>query len=183
MENKIKPRRCKICQNVFTPVRQLQGVCSYQCAKVYADKLKANKAKQERKILKEKLKTHKDYLQELQKIFNTYIRERDKFKGCVSCGKPLTDKFDAGHFYSVGKYPNLRFNIYNVHGQCVECNQHRHGNINEYSLRLGDRIGNENFLKLNNARNTVTKLSVPEIEVLKIKYRELTKILKNEQPK
>lgn len=183
MENKIKPRRCKICQIVFTPARQLQGVCGYECAKVHADKLKANKAKQERKILKEKLKTHKDYLQELQKIFNTYIRERDKFRGCVSCGKSLTEKFDAGHFYSVGKYPNLRFNVHNVHGQCVECNQHRHGNINEYSLRLGERIGNDNLLKLNDSRNTVTKLSIPEIEVLKIKYRELTKILKNEQTK
>lgn len=183
MENKIKPRRCKICQIIFTPARQLQGVCGYDCAKAYTNKLKANKARQEKKILKEKLKTHKDYLQELQKIFNTYIRERDKFKGCVSCGKSLNTKFDAGHFYSVGKYPNLRFNIDNVHGQCVECNQHKHGNINEYSLRLGDRIGNDKLLKLNDSRNTVTKLSVPEIEVLKIKYRELTKILINEQSK
>ncbi len=179
MENKIKPRRCKICQIVFTPARQLQGVCGYDCAKAYTIKLKENKARQEKKTLKEKLKTHKDYLQELQKIFNSYIRERDKSKGCVSCGKPLTTKFDAGHFYSVGKYPNLRFNVDNVHGQCVECNQHRHGNINEYSLRLGERIGTDKLLKLNDSRNKVTKLSIPEIEVLKIKFKELIKILKN----
>lgn len=180
MEIKIKPKKCKVCQIVFTPARQLQGVCGYECAKIHAEKLKVNKAKQEKKILKEKLKTQKDYLQELQKIFNTYIRERDKNRGCVSCGKSFTQKYDAGHFYSVGKYPNLRFHIHNVHGQCVECNQHRHGNINEYSLRLGDRIGSENLLKLNDSRHGILKLTIPEIEVLKIKYKELTKILKNE---
>jgi hypothetical protein len=181
MQNKLKPKRCKVCQTIFEPSRPLQSVCAWGCAKAHADKLKSNKAKQEKKVLKEKLKTHKDYLQELQKIFNTYIRERDRLKNCVSCNKPLNTKFDAGHFYSVGKYPNLRFNVDNVHGQCVECNQHRHGNINEYSLRLPDRIGVEKMLRLNDSRNTMTKLSIPEIEVLKIKYRELTKILINEQ--
>jgi hypothetical protein len=47
-------------------------------------------------------------------------------------------------------------------------------------LRLGDRIGSENLLKLNESRHGNLKLTIPEIEVLKIKYRELTKILKNE---
>jgi hypothetical protein len=177
MEYKIKPRRCKICSEVFTPNRPLIPVCSPKCAIEYSKKLKANKEKKERKIQIEKLKTHKDHLNELQKIFNTYIRERDKLKGCISCGAEFKSKFDAGHFFSVGAYPNLRFNLNNVHGQCVHCNQHKHGNISEYSIRLPERIGIEKFEKLKVSRNIVTKLSVPEIEVLKIKYKELCKII------
>ena len=181
MINKIKPRRCKICNEIFTPNRPLIPVCSPKCAIDYSNKLKANKAKKEKSILKEKLKTHKDYLSELQKIFNTYIRERDLNFGCISCGSEFKSKYDAGHYFSVGAYPNLRFNTDNVHGQCVACNQHRHGNINEYSIRLPQRIGEEKFNKLLDQRNVQTKLSIPEIEVLKIKYKELTKIVINER--
>jgi hypothetical protein len=181
MINKIKPRRCKICNEVFTPNRPLIPVCSPKCAIDYSNKLKANKAKKEKSILKEKLKTHKDYLSELQKIFNTYIRERDLHLGCISCGAEFKSKFDAGHYFSVGAYPNLRFNPDNVHGQCVACNQHRHGNINEYSIKLPQRIGEERFFRLLKLRHKETKLSIPEIEVLKIKYKELTKIIQNER--
>jgi len=177
---KIKPRKCKVCSEVFTPTRQLVPVCSPKCAIAYANKLKANKQKKEDKIQREKLKTHKDYLRELQIIFNTYIRERDKNKGCISCGSVLNSKFDAGHYFSVGAYANLRFNENNVHGQCVACNQHKHGNIAEYAIRLPERIGFDKYNKLLQQRNESNKLSIPDIEVLKIKYKELTKFLKNE---
>ena len=101
--------------------------------------------------------------------------------GCISCGAEFKSKFDAGHYFSVGAYPNLRFNPDNVHGQCVACNQHRHGNINEYSIKLPQRIGEERFFRLLKLRHKETKLSIPEIEVLKIKYKELTKIIQNER--
>lgn len=178
--NKIKPRKCKVCSEVFTPARQLVPVCSPKCAIAYANKLKANKQKKEDKIQREKLKTHKDYLRELQIIFNIYIRERDQNKPCISCGCNLKGKFDAGHYFSVGAYANLRFNENNVHGQCVACNQHKHGNISEYSIRLPERIGIEKYNKLLQQRNETNKLSIPEIKVLKIKYKERLKILKNE---
>lgn len=173
MEYKIKPRRCKICNEVFTPNRPLVPVCTPKCAIEYSNRLKFNKAKKEKKVLKEKLKTHKDYLNELQKIFNTYIRERDKGKPCVSCGCDLKEKpSNASHYFSVGAYPNLRFNEDNVHTSCIVCNQHKHGNINEYSIRLPERIGKDKFEELLKSRSIVTKLSIPEIENLKSLYKE-----------
>lgn len=178
MERKIKPRRCKICNEIFTPNRPLVPVCSPKCAIDYSNKLKQNKAKQEKKVLKEKLKTHKDYLNDLQKVFNNYIRERDKGKPCVSCGTDLKNKpVNASHFFSVGAYPNLRFNEDNVHSSCVVCNQHKHGNINEYSIRLPERIGKDKFDELLKKRSVVTKLSIPEIEDLKSLYKEKIKSL------
>jgi hypothetical protein len=46
---------------------------------------------------------------DLQKIFNEFIRLRDKGKPCISCGQPK-DYLQAGHFYSVRMYDGLRFN-------------------------------------------------------------------------
>jgi hypothetical protein len=69
MEYKIKPRRCKICNEVFTPNRPLIPVCSPKCAIDYSNKLKVNKAKKEKSILKEKLKTLSDLEAEAKKSF------------------------------------------------------------------------------------------------------------------
>ena len=132
------------------------------------------KEKKKTQQKKEQLKTHKDWLKDLQKVFNKYIRLRDKNKPCISCGRELKSKYDAGHFYSVGAYPNLRFNEDNVHAQCVHCNQHKHGNINEYTLQLPKRIGKKRFNKLAKDRNTTLKLSIPEIKELIKKYKEKT---------
>jgi len=127
------------------------------------------------KEMKQSLKTHKDYLSDLQKVFNKFIRLRDQNEPCISCNKPLTGKFDAGHLFSVGAYPNIRFNEDNVHGQCVACNQHRHGNVNEYMVNLPQRIGQERFNKLLKDRNTILKLSIPEIKELINKYKNKIK--------
>lgn len=74
-----------------------------------------------------------------EKHFNKYIRERDKDKCCISCGNPCHS--DAGHYYSGGHYPELRFNEMNVHGQCRSCNSFKHGNLIEYRKGLEKRIG------------------------------------------
>jgi len=128
--------------------------------------------KKEKSKLKESLKTHKDYLSDLQKVFNKWIRLRDRNEPCISCNKRLTGKFDAGHLFSVGAYPNIRFNEDNVHGQCVACNQHRHGNVNEYMVNLPKRIGQERFNKLLQDRNTTLKLTIPEIKEMMIYYKQ-----------
>ena len=70
--------------------------------------------------------------------FHAYIRIRDRDKPCVSCGAYTT--LEAGHFYSGGNYPVLRFNPLNVHGQCKKCNSHLHGNLNEYRKKITTRI-------------------------------------------
>ena len=90
----------------------------------------------------------------------------------------LKERFDAGHFFSVGAYPNIRFNEDNIHGQCVFCNQHQHGATNEYAIRLPYRIGQERYDKLLISRNESNKLTTEEIKE-KIKYyKDKTKTLK-----
>jgi len=170
----------------FEPVRG-EKVCCIECSlavirsKTYVRKhekeIRLSNAIEKKKIL-EKLETHSDWLKKLQKVFNAYIRHRDKDKRCISCQTPLNGrKFDAGHCYSVGAYPNLRFNEDNVHGQCVHCNQHKHGNIHEYMSNLPIVIGDEAFERLQAKRNDPLKLTIPEIKDLIELYKHKIKSL------
>ena len=87
--------------------------------------------------------------------FHKYIRERDKDKPCISCGK--YNKLQAGHFYSAGQYPGLRFEEKNVHGQCLHCNYFKHGSLINYTHNLVDRIGAYDFGQLKLKADTYKK--------------------------
>jgi hypothetical protein len=66
--------------------------------------------------------------------------------GCISCGKYST--LQAGHYYSGGHYPELRFNEQNVNGQCTRCNLKLSGNLIEYRKGLVKKIGIDEVEKL-----------------------------------
>ena len=175
--------RCKTCKDKFDPKVFLQKNClkKDECIKAELElKKKASKKnwKKEKAKRKEALKTNSDYVRELQVVFNTFIRERDKNKPCISCPKPLSSKFDAGHYYSTGSYPELRFNEDNVHGQCVHCNQHKRGNLIEYLEGLQTRIGLVKILKLKELANVPKKYTIEELKGLKVFYKLKIKNLK-----
>ena len=168
---------CK-CGNEFEPIKRNGIIVSKICVSCVIKKAKTARKKTwsvEKRKRKLELKTKSEWLKDLQTVFNTYIRERDKNKPCISCGRVLPRKYDAGHYFSVGAYPNLRFKELNVHGQCVECNQHKHGNIQEYIINLPNRIGQDAFNELLSMRKEQLKLTIPEIKELIIKYKNMTK--------
>jgi hypothetical protein len=137
----------------------------------------AKKVKAENKVKKERMKTKSQHLKELQTIFNKFIRTRDAGLPCVSCGCRVNGNGHASHFMSVGSHPALRFNEFNCSLSCTQCNLHLHGNLVEYSLRLPDRIGQDNYDKLIASRGDRLQLSIPEIEELKLNYRNKIKEL------
>ena len=177
----MKDKICRNCKESFKPYRPLQCVCSFECSiELTNEREKKRKQKvwrKEKKQRNEALKTNQDYVKELQVIFNKFIRLRDKDKGCISCNKPLIGKYDAGHFYSTGSYPELRFNEDNVHGQCVHCNQHKHGNLLAYNSYIYDRIGDNRVTKLNMLKGTPNKPTIPELKELKVIYKAKIKEL------
>jgi len=134
-----------------------------------------NKIKEERnKIqqIKNGLKTPADWKNELQKLFNKYVRLRDEGLPCISCGCDMSNrKGDASHYYAVSIAPSLRFDEDNVHLSCVPCNQYKSGNLIEYGLRLPNKIGKERFGDLLNKKNTTLNLSLAEIKDLIILYK------------
>ncbi|WP_346320940.1 recombination protein NinG [Chitinophaga sp. YIM B06452] len=93
------------------------------------------------------------------KHFNTYIRKRDDQGGyftCISCGETKgLSQMNAGHFFSAGHCAALRFNEDNVHGQCVPCNMHLHGNLIRYREGLVKKIGEDKVKLLESLSRTV----------------------------
>jgi len=176
---KVYQRKCLVCKDKFTPKNNTQIVCSPSCSLEYLKKQRSKEWKEQKKVIKQSLETKSEVLKAAQIVFNTYIRLRDKDKPCISCDKPYREKdINASHFYSVGAYPNLRFNEDNVHNSCIRCNKDLHGNINEYTLRLPNRIGIERYNKLVENRNKPLKLSFDEVKELIATYKQKIKELK-----
>lgn len=119
-----------------------------QIAKVNADTKRKHRAD------KESLKTAGDYTKEAQASVNKYIRLRDYGKPCISCGNSPAQKYggtiDAGHYRSRGAAGHLRFNTFNIHGQCVKCNRFNSGNAVDYRLKLIEKIGVDRVERLEN---------------------------------
>lgn len=184
-----KPKSCKQCGAKFIPMRSTAICCSYGCATKWVaarkEKLKKQEAKVERQLTrerKEKLKTRNDYIKETQVAFNAFIRERDKDKPCICCGKPLGESqvgggFDAGHYRSVGSSPHLRFNEDNCHGQRKYCNNWRSGNAVDYRLGLIARIGIERVEALE-SDNSPKKWDIEELKAIKQYYNQQLKLLR-----
>jgi hypothetical protein len=175
--HKVYQRKCVQCKDKFTPQNNNQICCSGFCAYEYVKKQTAKNWQKEKKELKEKLMSKSDYLNILQKVFNTFIRMRDKDKNCISCDRKLIGKFDAGHFFSVGSYPSVRFDLTNIHGQCVHCNQFLHGNVHEYRKNITKRITeqelDELILKCQTPANFMKHEVIEMIEEIKKKIKEL----------
>lgn len=172
-------KKCKICGVKFEPkYSSVQNVCSYKCAIDYSKQQKQKDWTKRKKVIKDSLKTRSEHLNELQKIFNTWIRLRDKGSNCISCGNPCK-KENAGHYRSVGGNPELRFEPLNVHLQCEYCNTYLHGNLINYRINLIKKIGLKEVENLE-GKHELKKYSIEEIKELKKKYKQLINKIKNE---
>ena len=180
----ISKRKCKSCgeyvrEFVVTP----NGVfCTIESAVKYSYANKDKGAQIVRKAQKKKdavrkkaLKSVGDYVKEAQAAVNKYIRLRDRNKPCVSCGCESVSVFggykgaggwDAGHYRSRGSAGHLRFNLLNIHKQCVKCNRFNSGNAVDYRIELINRIGQDNVDKLERD-NTPRKFTIEYLERIK----------------
>jgi len=107
--------------------------------KITIPKAKKDIAKKNRLRTKEKKEAirNKSYFEkQLQTEINAIVRLIDQDKGCISCGhgweSNWTRQKHAGHFYSVGANPSLRFNLLNIYVQCSVCNNWKSGNERNY---------------------------------------------------
>ena len=175
----MKEKKCRICKGIFTAKNSLQVVCCMECAIKLADERKAKKQRQEQKDWnveklrrKEKLMTGSERRNKLQKVFNEWIRLRDKGLPCISCDRPMNGKkTHAGHLYSVGFFPELRFDPDNCHAQCEWCNIHLHGNGALYRMNLVKKIGPERLQMLDKRAGVPKNYMTHEISELLEYYK------------
>jgi hypothetical protein len=195
--------KCKVCKAEYTKRSTFQATChKIECALEYVRR--KNKKDHEQKI-KEQRRKDKQWLEEnkskseltkeAQKEFNKYIRLRDYFDDCISCG---ADRFsiekeqgwkvggawDAGHFLSRGAHPNLRFNTYNAHKQCKTCNggsgkfSHKEKTTTEkYRANLIDKIGESKVARLEED-NSIMKLDKDYLRRVRDVFRKRARLTK-----
>ena len=183
-------KRCKVCRKEFDPRLPMQTVCSPSCALSLAKSKRAKEEKREQvrqrkadRERKEAIKTLPKLLKEAQEAVNSYVRARDADLPCISCGNPPPDLSglhagrDAGHYRSVGSAPHIRFNLDNIHAQCVSCNKFKAGNAADYRLGLIERIGLPRVEALE-ADYSVKKWHKDEVRAIRDEYRRKARELK-----
>ena len=102
-----------------------------------------------------------------QKVFNAYIRKRDSEDGyftCISCGQvKATDLMDAGHYVPVKGSSALRFDEYNVNGECKSCNGFDQFHLIGYRRNLIDKVGERKVIELEQQHRLIKKWSRTEL--------------------
>ena len=97
-----------------------------------------------------------DLKKKAQRVFNKWVRERDKGQPCLACGKH-SDKMDASHYASQGSSGYLRYHPENVSNTCYSCNRFKHGNLISYREGLVKKIGEDRVKWIENNRHKTYK--------------------------
>ena len=172
----IKIVKCKNCKEVFTPVKFNQKFClKTDCVNAWVELEKSKQWAKRKKALKSELETTQELIKKAQKVFNDYVRARDRNQLCISCNKPLGAKFDAGHYFNANNHWSVRFDENNVHGQCVTCNQFKHGNLLNYQIGIQQRIGADELINLHAIAHETKKFTRDELREIISKYKEKLK--------
>ena len=142
----MRAKVCKVCKADFNPMRSLQSVCGPRCAvkhSTLANNRSREKARRDAlRVRKDRVKTRAEWAKEAQAAFNSYIRARDSLLPCISCGQsPNQGQRHASHYRSVAAASHIRYNCWNVHASCAQCNSMKSGNVVEYRIALVRKIG------------------------------------------
>lgn len=134
----MKIKKCKICQRDFTPYKSTDKVCSYLCSVKLAEQVEIEK---KFKVLKMNVQLENSK-ERLQDLINKIVRLIDRGHPCISSGTPYGKYLvDAGHFYSVGSNPTLRYNLLNIFAQSRSDNDRKGGKGSNYGLSLKETFG------------------------------------------
>lgn len=175
----LNSRKCKECGCIFKKERPLQYVCSPKCAANYScnqEKKRVDKVwREEKKVLREKLKTLGEYEKEAKVFFQHWIRLRDAAQNCISCGTATTDLWDGGHFKKAELYSGTIFSENNCHKQCRKCNRFLGGNELNYREGLIKRYGEDYVLTIEKIANELKqyKYTKDELIIIRNKYQKL----------
>jgi len=170
-------KKCRHCGELFSPRVSMQAACSIDCAigiaskkRIKTDKVALSTKKRELIAAKEAIKTRREWIQDVQKATNAYIRARDHGKLCISCGKETKAGDHAGHWKPTSTSPELRFSEENIHLQCIQCNLHLHGNVANYRTGLIQRIGLERVEWLE-SKHPPAKWTIEQLKAIKSDFK------------
>ena len=157
--------RAKTPLRAKSPMRDWTAKAQSSDAKDVAtnDTLKQQKPKRPRR-------TTPNYVSDMDKVFQYYIRLRDVMPGgygrCISCGKikPF-NHLQAGHFFS-RKHFSTRWHEDNVNAECEYCNCWNGEHLLTYKENLVKKIGTQRFQLLEIENHKSRKWSDFEIKAM-----------------
>jgi hypothetical protein len=166
-------KKCKVCKTPFTPrFSTLQPICEeFKCIMEWKRILEEKAWQKRKKEAKEKLKSLSEYEAEAKKSFQKWVRLRDEGLPCISCGTMETMRWDGGHLFKAEIFSGVIFDERNVSRQCIKCNTVLNGNEAEYSIRLKERIGEKEFLSLQQKAMLTRNTKYTKEELVEIKKR------------
>ena len=107
------------------------------------------------------------------KVFSEYIRQKyaddNGFVYCFTCGTRKHWKQMQNSHYVSRSFNSLRYSEENCHPACAACNIWKHGNLDEYALRLQEKYGAGILKKLAKEKRKIKQFTVEELQTL-IKY-------------
>jgi Bacteriophage Lambda NinG protein len=168
-------KKCKNCGEPFQPrFSSLEKYCSKEDCRIkfalevvqIQKKAAEKKAKKDWQEQKQKLRSKTtNWKNQLQLEINKIVRLIDKDLLCLARKK--NGQMHAGHIYSRGSSPTIRFNLHNIHRQNAQSNHFqnddgllREGLISEYGQKYMDFISD--------LRQT------PELKLKPFEYEQLT---------
>lgn len=169
-------KKSKVCkaEDICTNPLFSHGYCKY-----HWNRLQGRKNIFENNKLVAKMKSPKESISNLKKaldkVFNEFIRLRDRGKPCVSCGKFTT--LQAGHYHSC-RYLSIRWDERNVNGQCVDCNVFNQGNAHGYREGMIKKYGEDIVNLLTMKKLNRCKLTAFEVKLLIQEYETKVNYLK-----
>lgn len=120
--------------------------------------------------------SRKKLVENLDKIFSVYIRNRYAKNGmaeCVTCGTIKEVKLlQCGHFMS-RKHYSTRWNETNCQVQCYTCNVMQYGQQYRFGLYLNSTYGADTAEELHILSKQTVKLSDADLEVMIEYYKNL----------
>jgi len=131
---------------------------------------------------KDKSKGLQIAIKQTKDLVHKMVRLRDKGKPCITCGCQWRKNFEAGHCYPT-RYNSIRFEFHNINGQCMKCNRTPTGMNEEYVLLLPQRIGEEEFKKLQRKAELDKKFTKKWTREELLEIREEAKKIINEYQK
>lgn len=171
---KTTTRKCKYCGNKYQPKYSTTEPCpEYECRLKHleANTAKINRANKAK--AKDKIKSYSQRLQEAKKVFQKWVRVRDKDLPCMACGTKTANEWHGSHLKKAEVYSGVIFHEHNVWKCCKKCNVFLGGNELNFRANLVKHICEQAVIELEQlAEATRTrKYTNEELEEIKTKYK------------
>lgn len=131
------------------------------------EKLRKEKMKYRESVRKEKQKRKKQFsrsklIAECDRVFSLYIRWRDAWKPCCTCGARWEENYQAWHFMSRRHY-HTRWTEKNCHAQCPRDNLYGSGEQYSHALFIDKTYGAWTAWMIQKMANSTDKITDHEL--------------------